>query len=62
MQISEEIFQNILEQPDPVDLSRLTPYCSDFTLDAFSQYRKHFKNTRGNIFVTAHALHKPYFL
>ena len=43
MQISEEIFQNILEQPDPVDLSRLTPYCSDFTLDAFSQYRKHFK-------------------
>ena len=46
MQISEEIFQNILEQPDPVDLSRLTPYCSDFTLDAFSQYRKHFKNTR----------------
>ena len=25
MQISEEIFQNILEQPDPVDLSRLTP-------------------------------------
>ena len=25
MQISEEIFQNILEQPDPVDLSRLLP-------------------------------------
>ncbi len=43
MQISEELFQNILEQPNPVDLSRLTPYCSDFTLDAFSQYRKHFK-------------------
>lgn len=38
MQISEEIFQNILEQPDPVDLSRLTPYCSDFTL-------MHFLNT-----------------
>ena len=46
MQISEELFQNILDQPNPVDLSRLTPYCSDFTLDSFSQYRKHFKNTR----------------
>ena len=46
MQISEELFQNILDQPNLVDLSRLTPYCSDFTLDAFSQYRKHFKNTR----------------
>ena len=39
MQISEELFQNILDQPNLVDLSRLTPYCSDFTLDAFSQYR-----------------------
>lgn len=46
MQISEELFQKILDQPNPVDLSRLTPYCSDFTLDSFSQYRKHFKNTR----------------
>ena len=26
MQISEELFQNILDQPNPVDLSRLTPY------------------------------------
>ena len=46
MQISEKYSRIFLEQPDPVDLSRLTPYCSDFTLDAFSQYRKHFKNTR----------------
>lgn len=38
MQISEEIFQNILEQPDPVDLSRLTPYCSDL-------HWMHFLNT-----------------
>lgn len=25
MQISEELFQNILDQPNPVDLSRLLP-------------------------------------
>ena len=46
MQISDELLQKIIDQPDPVDLSRLTPYCSEFTLDAFSQYRKHFKNAR----------------
>ena len=46
MQISDELLQEIIDQPNPVDLSRLTPYCSDFTLDAFSQYRKRFKNAR----------------
>lgn len=42
----EELFEKILDQPDPVALSRLTPYCSDFTLDAFSKYCKRFKHTR----------------
>lgn len=43
MQISDELLQKILDQPTPVALSQLTPYCSEFTLNAFSQYRKHFK-------------------
>lgn len=46
MQISDELLQKILDQPTPVALSQLTPYCSEFTLNAFSQYRKHFKNAR----------------
>ena len=46
MQKADELFQKILDQPEPILLSKLTPYCSEFTKDSFSQYCKHFKNIR----------------
>lgn len=46
MQKADELFQKILDQPEPILLSKLTPYCSEFTINSFSQYCKHFRNIR----------------